>query len=443
MINTLRWGGIEIQQTTRSLTIGGVSYPPNSFIIRGAQSFRPYLSDLLNPQVYPDTRQHPGGLPDRPYDITGWTLPMQMGVTVDRHLDIDRLPADAMVSVDRAVLNSTRLTPSTGFAYALDPRRNDAFLAVNRLLSHDHPVYRTTSAVTLETDTWPAGTFILPIHSDTTAAVDLATQDLGLIVESINRKPDQPLKQLTQPQVGLYRSWRPNPDEGWTRLVLETFGFSYRRLLNEDMRNGNFNDLDVILLPDATYTQILNGLGRRDTPPQYQGGITQQGVSHLYNFVEAGGILVTFDSASALPLRDFDLPILDISTGYSANDYYLPGSLLEILINSTHPIGYGMPARAPGFFSRSPIFSAVSQSSSDDSLEPLNNVSIVARYPETDMLLSGWLVGEKLLANRPTVVEATLGQGKVVLLGLRAQHRGQTHGTYKLLFNSLFLKAFL
>ena len=443
LVNTLRWGGIEIEQTTRSLTIGGIDYPSNSFIIRGAQSFRPYLSDLLNPQVYPDTRQRPGGPPDRPYDITGWTLPMQMGVTVDRHLDAGRLPADAMVSIDRAVLTSTRLKPSTGFAYALDPRRNDAFLAINRLLTNGHLVYRTTSPITLESDTWPAGTFILPIHSKTPAAIDLATKGLGLIVAPVDRKPDQPLKQLTQPQVGLYRSWRPNPDEGWTRLVLEEFGFPYRRLLNEDIRNGNFNDLDVILLPDATYTQILNGLGRRDTPAEYQGGITQEGVSHLYDFVEAGGILVTFDSASALPLGNFDLPILDISTEYSANDYYVPGSLLEIVVNSTHPIGYGMPARAPGFFSRSPVFSVRSQKDSDNSLEPRNqNVSIVARYPETNMLLSGWMVGEKVLANRAAVVEAKLGRGKVVLLGLRAQHRGQTHGTYKLLFNSLFLKAF-
>ena len=443
LVNTLRWGGIEIEQTTRSLTIGGIDYPSNSFIIRGAQSFRPYLSDLLNPQVYPDTRQRPGGPPDRPYDITGWTLPMQMGVTVDRQLDAGRVPTDAVVSIDRAVLTSTRLKPSTGFAYALDPRRNDAFLAINRLLTNGHLVYRTTSPITLESDTWPAGTFILPIDSKTPAAIDLATKGLGLIVAPVDRKPDQPLKQLTQPQVGLYRSWRPNPDEGWTRLVLEEFGFPYRRLLNEDIRNGNFNDLDVILLPDATYSQILNGLGRRDTPAEYQGGITQQGVSHLYDFVEAGGILVTFDSASALPLGDFDLPILDISTEYSANDYYVPGSLLEIVVNSTHPIGYGMPARAPGFFSRSPVFSVRSQKDSDNALEPRNqNVSIVARYPETNMLLSGWMVGEKVLANRAAVVEAKLGRGKVVLLGLRAQHRGQTHGTYKLLFNSLFLKAF-
>ncbi len=443
LVNTLRWGGIEIEQTTRSLIIEGIDYPANSFIIRGAQSFRPYLSDLLNPQVYPDTRQRPGGPPDRPYDITGWTLPMQMGVTVDRHRDAAPLPTDAVVSIDRAVLRSTRLKPSTGFAYALDPRRNDAFLAINRLLTNNHLVYRTTSPITLETDTWPAGTFILPIHSETTAAIDLATKGLGLMVAAVDRKPDQPLTQLTQPQVGLYRSWRPNPDEGWTRLVLEAFGFPYKRLLNEDIRNGNLNDLDVILLPDATYTQILNGLGRRDTPPQYQGGITEQGVSHLYDFVEAGGILVTFDSASALPLEHFDLPILDISTEYSANDYSVPGSLLEIIVNSTHPIGYGMPERAPGFFSRSPVFSVAGQNDSDNALEPRNqNVSIVARYPETNMLLSGWLVGENVLANRAAVVEAKLGRGKVVLLGLRAQHRGQTHGTYKLLFNSLFLKAF-
>ena len=114
LVNVLRWGGVEIERTRRPLLIGATEYPANSFVIRGNQAFRPYLTDLLNPQVYPNRRSSPDGPPDRPYDITGWTLPMQMGVDVDRHSDVLNLPRDALVPVDRAELGATQMPPSAG-----------------------------------------------------------------------------------------------------------------------------------------------------------------------------------------------------------------------------------------------------------------------------------------------------------------------------------------
>ena len=449
LVNALRWGGVEITRTTRSLRIGATEYPPNSFVIRGDQSFRPYLTDLLNPQVYPEMRRYPGGPPGRPYDITGWTLPLQMGVTVDRHVDVNRmseLPPDALVPVARAELGATRMPTSTGFAYALDPRRNDSFIAINRLLADHYPVYRSQVAVSVEGATWPAGTFIVPMEVGVSAAVEAATADLGLVVETVGARPNGQLTLLTQPRIGLYRGWGANADEGWTRLVLEAFEFPYISLFNDDLRHNRLSDLDVILLPDATYRRMLTGLGPRAAPPVYQGGMTPRGVSNLYEFVDAGGTLVAFNTANELPLADFGLPIVDVAVAQSPSDHYVPGTILKLLVDSTHPVGYGMPSLASGFFARGPAFSVETASAhpggNGGGLTDPYSVSVVARYPERDLLLSGWILGEHVLTNQAAVVEARLGSGRVVLLGLRVQHRGQTHGTFKLLFNSLFLGMF-
>ena len=447
LVNVLRVGGIEVERTTRALRIGGTEYPPNSFVIRGAQPFRPYLTDLLNPQVYPDMRLYPGGPPDRPYDITGWTLPMQMGVTVDRHVDVhslDQLPNDTLVTVTRAELPESPTPTSTGFAYAFDPRWNDSFVAVNRLLSDGHHVWRSQAAVTVDSQTWPAGTFIVPIEAGAHAAVERATAGLGLVVGTVAERPRAQLTQLAEPRIGLYRGWGSNADEGWTRLILEAFEFPYRRLVDADLRNDRLSDLDVIVLPDASYNRMLTGLSSRDAPPEYQGGMTPRGVSHLYDFVEAGGTLVAFDSASELPIVDFGLPIRDVTTDQSSADYYVPGTILELGVDPTHPVAYGMPFRAAGFFARSPAFSVEPLPEEDRDADGIVGepvVSVIAEYPERELLLSGWILGEEVLARQAAVVDIAVGRGRVVLLGLRAQHRGQTHGTFKLVFNSLLLGA--
>ena len=68
--------------------------------------------------------------------------------------------------------------------------------------------------------------------------------------------------------------------------------------------------------------------------------------------------------------------------------------------------------------------------------------AVIARYPEAgDLLMSGWIQGEDLLRRRAAAVEVTMGKGRVILFGIRVQHRSQTHGTYKLLFNAIHYGA--
>ncbi len=446
LVNVLRWGGVEIDRATRPFTLSERRYPTDSYVIRGAQPFRPYLTDLLNPQVYPDRRQYPGGPPDQPYDITGWTLPIQMGVTIDRHTGVERLPADALVPVEWAELKPSVVPNLPGFAYAFDPRSNDSFTAVNRLVAGGEKVQRATDAISIGTMIWPAGAFVVPAVSGIHNQIEAAVQNLGLTVGSLDERPrGSRLVPLRQPHVGLYHGWGGNTDEGWTRWLLEKFEFPYHRIHDQDVREGTLGDYDVIILPDASYSQMLTGLSALQAPPEYTGGMTPKGVSNLHDFVQHGGTLVTLDSAAELPLVGFGLPLRDVTAGRQPAEFYVPGTLLEITIDSAHPVGFGMPARAAAFFARSPVFAMRRGSERRQSVREAqefdDGMTVVARYPDAGLLRSGWLLGEQVLAGRAAVVEARVGRGRVILIGIRAQHRGQPHGTFKLLFNALYRGA--
>jgi hypothetical protein len=179
-------------------------------------------------------------------------------------------------------------------------------------------------------------------------------------------------------------------------------------------------------------------------PDAYTGGMTARGASNLYDFVIQGGTLVAMDRAAELPLATFGLAIRNVTASARDTDFYIPGSILRIVVDPTHPVAYGMPADAAAFFVNSPAFAVGRRSGEFQDVPAADpplpaNLHIVARYPESNLLMSGWMLGERVIAGRAAVIEAAVEKGHLVLLGFRSEHRGQTHGTYKLLFNSLWL----
>src|SRR5439155_10187254 len=309
MINVLRLGGIEVERASAPFTAGGRPYAAGTFIIHGAQPFEAYARDLLTAQTYPDMRLYPGGPPKRPYDITGWTLSYQMGVKAD-HL-MESVTA-ATEKVDLAPVPAAPLpspVSSGRGGLALDPRANDSFIAVNRLLKAGDAVYRATTAMAASGTSWPAGSFVVAIGSGTAGRVQQAARSLGLTAVATDRIPADALR-IRLPRIGLYHAWGGNMDEGWTRWLLEQYEFPYTSIHDADVRAGNLRSrYDVIVLPDATYDQMLNGLGSGSMPEEYTGGMTPRGVSNPYEFTASGGTLVTLDRAAELPLTAFGVPI--------------------------------------------------------------------------------------------------------------------------------------
>ncbi|GAA2083167.1 hypothetical protein GCM10009801_43450 [Streptomyces albiaxialis] len=422
LVNILRHQGVAVEQAGAGFTLDDVCYPAGSFVIRAGQAYRPIIEDLLCPQRYPDRGSN--GQHKRPFDITGWTLPLQMGVTVTRHRHGGHLPRTP-VAWARPRPDMVTDEPAGGFA--LDPRVNDVHRAVNELLRAGFPVLRAPGDLPGSRGGLPPGAFLAGPEAGTILR-DLGDR-LGVPVASVAAVPTDAVP-VASPRLGVYKQvGNRNYDEGWTRLVLDQFGFEYRAVLDREIREGGLGArYDTVILPDSDWASMRDGPPADRCPPELAGGMTPGGVANLREFVADGGTLITLNRAATLPLAEFGLPVRDITETVSSDDLSVPGTIVEMAAEGDHPVCYGMPPVYSAFVLNSPVFLAEGP-----------GVRIAARYPDRDVLRSGWLRGESHLVGRASVLTVRHGLGNVVLIGFKAQHRAQSHGAFKILFNAIFL----
>jgi hypothetical protein len=307
---------------------------------------------------------------------------------------------------------------------------NDSFRALNILLGKGVAVRR------VDNPTVPAvrpGDFIVGTGSP--ALLAAVARDTGVDFTALRTDVTQGTHDVKRLRIGLYQRYSGgNIDEGWTRLVLEQFGFPYTTLMDAEIRKGGLEaTYDVIILPDDSPAAITGDRGTEPAPvvpPEYRSGIGEEGVAALNAFVQQGGTLVTLGGATALAIEKFALPVRNVLAGRPTREFYCPGSTLHAIFDNTSPLAYGMPSEGLVLFWNSQAFEITPTDTNE-------NYQIVVRYPERDLLQSGWLIGEELLKNKAAVVAAKRGQGRVVLIGLRPQARAQMHATFKLLFNAL------
>jgi hypothetical protein len=441
LIDKLLIQGVEIQQAKKEFIAGDTRYGAGSFVIPMAQPKMGLVRWLLGRTLYPDnsyTRDRENN-PIRPYDMSTDTMVEFMGVRAD--------PVEAAITADLAKLTAP-VTPAgvvkKGAAgYVLDGRLNDSFRAANLLLDKGVAVKRVDAAAMAASEaSLHPGDFIVPAGGSDAALADIAKQT-GVDFNPLAVDPKQGTHALAKPRIGMYeRYYGGNIDEGWTRFMLEQFNFTSTALKDAEIKAGNLNaKYDVIILPADT-TAMMTGeratgpanpfIGRPESfPPEYRSGFGKEGVDALKAFVEKGGTLVTFGEAGTLAIEKFNLPIRNVLANEKPKDFWCPGSTLKVKFDNTHALAYGMPPQ--GLV----VFIAGSQAYEIVPGEHNERIETIVTFVDRDILRSGWLLGEEKIAKRAAMVSAQLGKGRVVLIGFRAQHRAQTHGTYKVLFDTL------
>ena len=222
-------------------------------------------------------------------------------------------------------------------------------------------------------------------------------------------------------------------DEGWTRWLLEMYGFDFASLHNPDVLAGGLGDrYDVIMVADMGAGQIVNGFTRGSVPPRYEGGIGARGVRELDAFVRGGGTLVTLNNASMFAIERLHLPVRNVVADLEPTDYFMSGSIVEMVVDPSHPVMSGMPSRAKIVVGQSPVFTT------EEDFEG----AVLAKYPaDGSPLLSGYLLGEEHLQGYAAALEVAHGEGRVVLLGMKPQWRGQPFGNFRILFNAALYTA--
>ena len=422
LVDVLRTGEVELLQARKAFGADGRRYAAGALVVRMQQPASAFAKMLLERQAYPDLRDYPGGPPRQPYDVTAHTLPLLFGVDVDAvkaPFDAELAPlADALLPKGRIEGRGPRL--ALGHA-------SGELVALSRLLAAGVPVRWTLDPVEEGGRRFPAGTLVLPASAR--RKLEPIAAELGIVARGLRAEPRS--LALRTPRVGLYRSWVPSMDEGWTRYVFEKeMAVAYQPLVDKEVRAGRLAErFDAIVLPDQTAAALRDGHAKGSMPEEYTGGLGDAGAAALRAFVEAGGTLVTLDSASAYAIEALSLPVKNALAGVDSKSFYCPGSILRVSADTGRPIAHGLPAELPIWFEGSPAFETTGAAAS------------LARYANDDPLLSGFLLGAERLKGRAALVEVPLGRGKVVLFGFRPQYRAQSRVTYAALLNALYLSA--
>lgn len=445
LVETLRQGGVEVSRSEEAFSAGGNQYANGSYIIYAAQAFRPYVLSLLEPQDYPLTYKYPGGPPDPPYDIAGWTLPMQMGVTVDRIDEDFNVDAEEVTGVSLKP-TSGYVAESVGYGWVLSHRSNASIMAVNHLLAEGVNVYRTSSSINADGEEYTAGAFVIEGSGDASDQLELLASTLGLDFVGLKSKPVGELTPLSQPRVGLYKSWNASSDEGWTAWILKDYHFAVDTLHDAAIREVDLSQYDAIILPDQRPSTILNGYAPGTMPDKYVGGLGAEGAVALKNYVDQGGTLLAFDSASEFVINQFGLPIRNAVRRTSNSEFFIPGSLIRANTNAAAPLAVGMQDEITVFFDHGRAFEIIAIDGMYEGgrvvgvkeAQPLP-IDTVVTYATKDLLMSGFAIGaQEHLAGEPAMLNVSVGEGNVVLYGFRPQFRGQSRGTYKLIFNAIY-----
>jgi hypothetical protein len=344
VVRILTLGDVEVRRAENAFNTAGRTFPAGSYVVPMTQPYASFAQTMLSRQAYPDLRQYPGGPPQPPYDVTGHTLPLLMGV-------------EAVECRDDLAVRLSEPIPDHDVVYEAPPD----------------------------------------------------------------------LRGARAPRIAVYKSWREPIPEGWTRWVLDQHGIAYDTLHDAAIQEGALEDYDVLLLEDQSAEQIRGGYPIDQMPPEFGGGLGEAGTVSVRSFVASGGRVVAVGEATDFVIGALGIDIANSVSGLEPEDFYIPGSILRLEVESGQQVTEGVADESVAWFWRSSRAFDISDA----------RVVVLARYGAGNPLLSGWVLGHQHVAGKPALVEASVGQGSAVLFGFSPNYRGQSLATWPLLFNAL------
>jgi hypothetical protein len=436
LINILRIGEVDVEQAAADFDADGKHYTRGSYIIPLAQPYGGFARTLLEVQNYPNIPEYPGGPLQRPYDVTAQTLPLLFGVTAVAVNDKLTVPTSKVDAVKPA---RGHFAPSSnGNGYLIADTTNSSLYALFTLLAQGVHTYRLTGAGT------QAGTIYIPKQPGVDTKLAAIANRFPIEIQAAATSPIGGALEVHLPRIALYQSWVASMDEGWTRWIFDQNNIPYTRVVDADLRKGDLNQrFDVVLIPDNPARAILfgrqplraqasgadGGTAEPQTPPEFRGGIGDEGLASLKAFTEAGGTIITLNRASELYTKKDAGAVANALDGVDKKAFFIPGSILQISVNPSNPIAFGSTPTVPIFYEDGPTFKVSGDAHS------------VASFTTDKPLLSGWILGGQFLKGTSVIAQEPVGKGNLILFGFRPQYRAQSEVTYKFLFNALLYSS--
>ena len=446
-VNILIKSGIRVEKATTNFKVGDKEYEAGSYIVKTNQAFRPHVIDMFEPQDHPNDFQYPGGPPVRPYDAAGWTPAYTMGLEFDRILEPFDVPFETIPYGEEQKHKGSFTKLAGAVGYTFSTKENASYILINDLLKEGIEVEKNSEY------------FYVAASDKSVSILENAAAKHGVKITGVQQKLNIGAVGLKPSRIALWDVYGGSMPSGWTRWIFEQYHFPFTVVFAKEIDAGNLKSkYDVILFVDGAIPAYRseagsNALGgyegrepsEKEIPEMYHaqlGRITAaKSIPALKEFVEAGGTIITVGSSANLAYH-FKLPVrnalVEMVNGKEralpGEKFYIPGSVMQVAVNNEHKANWGMKPTADVYFSASPVFNLLPNATATGEVTPL------AWYATDKTLRSGWAYGQSYLQQTVAAFEAKVSKGKLMVYGPEITFRGQTHSTYKMLFNQLYLE---
>ncbi|MFC2100860.1 M14 family metallopeptidase [Bacteroidota bacterium] len=453
-LNLMKEHGVKVYKLIDFLELNNYKYSPGDYIIPLAQPFRSFIKEVIENQVYPVRHYTPGGKIIRPYDVTSWSIPMHRGLELitinERSIELENKLLE--IKEDVKIINHI---PAKYNLVVLPGTNNQSYAIVFKMIQLGARIERLTADITINDKNFSAGSFV--IRSLNKEAKEILPGMLSLEATFLEKLEDSEKIKIDLPKIGLIESYYHDTDAGWTRYLFDTYHIPYTVLRPAEIKDMDINSkFDILVFPDTDPEILIEGKRKNhkgeyivpNFPPEYTKGMTKEGHGKLIQFIDEGGIVISWGRSTGLftntislpadvknedvPKLSLKLPVSDISGKLGNDGLYCPGSFLKIKLKDQHALTYGMQSSS-GVFSRGkPVFKTSI---------PIFDMDrrVIAWFSENNVLLSGYIKNESLIEGHPAMVWVRKGEGQLVLYAFNPQFRSSTAATYKLLFNALLL----